>query len=52
MATVFTDDNKKYLSTGLTQVEPVRPNYLSPKITLTGISALQRVCSFCERDQE
>jgi cysteine synthase len=29
VATVFADDNKKYLSTDLTQVEPVRPEYLA-----------------------
>jgi cysteine synthase A len=52
VATVFADDNKKYLSTGLTHIKPVRPDYLAPEVTLTGISALQRVCSFCERGQE
>ncbi len=31
MATIFCDDNKKYLSTALTKEEPVRPGYLSPK---------------------
>ncbi len=49
VATVFADDNKKYLSTDLTHVESVRPNYLAPEITLNGISTLGRVCSFCER---
>lgn len=52
VATVFADDNKKYLSTDLTHVEPVRPDYLAPEVTLTGISAFGRVCSFCERGQE
>jgi cysteine synthase A len=52
VATVFADDNKKYLSTDLTHVEPVRPNYLAPEVTLTGISVLGRVCSFCERGQD
>ena len=47
VATVFADDNKKYLSTDLTHVEPVRPDYLAPEVTLTGISAFGRVCSFC-----
>ena len=51
VATVFADDNKKYLSTDLIRVEPVRPDYLAPDVALTGISALQRVCSFCERGQ-
>jgi len=48
VATVFADDNKKYLSTDLTHVEPVRPDYLAPEVTLTGFTALGRVCSFCE----
>jgi len=52
VATVFADDNKKYLSTDLTQIEPVRLDYLAPEVTLTGISALERVCRFCERGQE
>lgn len=50
VATVFADDNKKYLSTDLTHIEPVRPDYVAPEVTLTGIAALGRVCSFCDRD--
>ena len=42
IATVFCDDNKKYLSTDLMREEPVRPNYLSPEIELLGYEALQR----------
>lgn len=52
VVTVFADDNKKYLSTDLMQLEPVRPDYLSPEVTLTGISVLARVCKFCERGEE
>jgi cysteine synthase A len=52
VATIFADDNKKYLSTDLTQVELVRPDYLAPEVTLTGVSALERVCRFCERGKE
>jgi cysteine synthase len=48
VATVFADDNKKYLSTDLTHVEPPLPDYITPEVTLTGISALGRVCSFCD----
>jgi cysteine synthase A len=40
VVTVFADDNKKYLSTGLLQIEPVRPSYLSPQIELTGIRVI------------
>jgi len=35
--TVFAVDNKKYLSTGLTHVEPVRPEYYAPDVTLTEV---------------
>jgi len=34
IATVFCDDNKKYLSTDLTKEEPVKDGYLSPDIEL------------------
>lgn len=34
VVTVFADDNKKYLSTALTQDEPVRDDYLSPQVKL------------------
>jgi cysteine synthase A len=40
VVTVFADDNKKYLSTGLLQPEPVRPGYLTPEIELTGIRVI------------
>jgi cysteine synthase A len=45
VATVFCDDNKKYLTTGLLGVEPVRENYLSPDIRLLSIR------SFCRASQ-
>jgi cysteine synthase A len=34
VATVFADCNKKYLSTDLTKVEPVKEQYITPEITL------------------
>jgi cysteine synthase A len=40
VVTVFADDNKKYLSTGLLRQEPVRPGFLTPEIDLTGICVL------------
>jgi cysteine synthase A len=40
VVTVFADDNKKYLSTGLLQPEPVHAEYLTPQIELTGMSVL------------
>ena len=34
VATIFCDDNKKYLSTDLARVEEVRPGFLSPDVEL------------------
>ena len=39
VATVFCDDNKKYLSTALSRTEPVKAGYLSPEIELLGFEA-------------
>lgn len=47
VATVFPDDNKKYLSTDLLRDEPVRPEYLSPQIELTSLISLPASCAFC-----
>lgn len=47
VATVFADDNKKYLSTDLLRDEPVKPHCLSPGITLAAFRALSRVCRAC-----
>lgn len=41
VATVFCDDNKKYLSTDLGRVEPVRPNYIAPDVELLGFEAIR-----------
>ena len=40
VVTVFADDNKKYLSTGLLQQEPVRAGYMTPEIELTGLRVI------------
>ena len=47
VATVFPDDNKKYLSTDLLREEPVRDGYLAPEIELLGYRAFGRVCATC-----
>ena len=47
VVTVFPDSNKKYLSTDLLRIEPVRDGYLSPGTELTGVNVLPRVCSGC-----
>jgi cysteine synthase len=44
VATVFPDDNKKYLSTDLMKKEPVKPGFLSPDIEITSITSLKRLC--------
>ena len=47
VATVFSDDNKKYLSTDLVRDEPVKNGDLSPHIELTGLKVFKRVCIMC-----
>jgi cysteine synthase A len=47
VVTVFPDSNKKYLTTDLLRDEPVREDYLTPQIEVTGFSVLPRVCSGC-----
>jgi cysteine synthase len=42
VATVFCDDNKKYLSTGLMKDEPVREDYLTPEIELLDLRVIPR----------
>lgn len=47
VVTVFSDDNKKYLSTDLLRFEPVRDRYLTPKVELHSVRAFKRVCMTC-----
>jgi cysteine synthase A len=47
VVTVFCDDNKKYLSTMLTNDEPVKPEYLTPEIELISVGTVGRACEFC-----
>jgi cysteine synthase A len=42
VTTVFCDDNKKYLSTGLLREEPVREGYMAPEIELLDLRVLPR----------
>ncbi len=42
VATVFPDDNKKYLSTALLNEEPVRDEHLTPEIELLDLDLLPR----------
>jgi cysteine synthase A len=47
VATVFSDSNKKYLSTDLLRDEPVKKDYLSPDIEVLGFHAIGRLCTAC-----
>jgi cysteine synthase A len=47
VVTVFSDDNKKYLSTGLMATEPVKPEHVSPRVELRAFAAHKRVCKVC-----
>lgn len=47
VATVFADDNKKYLSTDLMRDEPVKPGFISPDIELVSIKSIKRACNLC-----
>lgn len=40
VATVFPDDNKKYLSTDLIRQEPLKPGYVTPEVELFGYQAI------------
>jgi cysteine synthase A len=45
--TVFSDDNKKYLSTDLLRQEPEKAGFLAPETELLRFSAFKRVCQTC-----
>ena len=47
VVTVFSDDNKKYLSTDLLKEEKVRDDYMSAHIEFLDFSAHKRVCHTC-----
>jgi len=47
VVTVFADCNKKYLSTDLMREEPVKEEYESQHIELTGFKVFKRVCDTC-----
>lgn len=47
VVTVFSDSNKKYLSTDLVKEEPVKPGFLSSDIELSYFKSFKRVCHTC-----
>jgi cysteine synthase A len=52
VVTMFPDDNKKYLSTGLLSEEPQKNGFLTPHIKLREVTAFKRVCYTCCDPQE
>jgi len=52
VVTVFSDDNKKYLSTDLLGDEPVKKGFLTPSVELHEFSAIKRVCYTCCEPQD
>jgi cysteine synthase len=47
VATVFPDDNKKYLSTDLLREEPAEDGYVSPGVELLSYCSIRRSCHTC-----
>lgn len=52
VVTVFSDDNKKYLSTDLLRQEPVKEGFLTPDVELLSVHAFKRVCQTCCNPEE
>lgn len=52
IVTIFSDDNKKYLSTDLMRQEPIKEGFYSSDIELLSFKALKRVCITCCDPQE
>ena len=47
IATIFSDDNKKYLTTDLAATEPVAKGFISTDVELISVKSLNRVCEIC-----
>lgn len=47
VVTIFSDDNKKYLTSGLMKKEPVKEGFLSTDVRLISFRALKRNCITC-----
>jgi cysteine synthase A len=47
VVTIFSDDNKKYLTTGLMKKEPVKEGFISTEVKLKSFRALKRNCITC-----
>ena len=42
IVTIFCDDSKKYLTTDLTKIEPIKPGYVSPDVELLGYAVVDQ----------
>ena len=47
VVTIFSDDNKKYLSTDLMRPEPLKEGFMAPDINLLGVDVIKRTCVTC-----
>lgn len=52
VATVFSDDNKKYLSTDLMKSETAKKGFISPGVELIDFSVFKRTCNTCCNPEE
>jgi len=52
VATIFPDDNKKYLSTDLMKDEPEKKEFLAPRVQLLEFQSFKRVWQTCCNPQE
>ncbi len=48
VVTVFSDDNKKYLSTDLMREEPVKAEFMSPMVELKEYTSVGKLCNTCK----
>jgi cysteine synthase A len=47
VVTIFSDDNKKYLSTDLMREEPIKEDFISNDVELIDFKSIKRVCKLC-----
>jgi cysteine synthase len=52
VVTVFSDSNKKYLSTDLLHDEPRQDVHIEPEIELLGFTSINRSCQACDAGGE
>lgn len=47
VVTIFSDDNKKYLSTDLMREEAIKEGFIAPEVELLGYRSIKRSCKVC-----